>query len=628
MYNSRTELERQYQNESLTRLYDLGYNLIPLNGKMPTTAWTIYQTNRITETEIIEWANVEVDLRNWALLTGLKPYSNAPALIVLDADDSYAFNVIKKYCPTTPVQQRTGKGGYHFVYRRPEGGYIPNRQKTTINGITYNLDVRGDHGYILAPGSIHPTTKQQYKEINEWTQELIQKAPVYNPDWIPVDAKPVKTEVNREFDFEELNNDFNEVPLEQRKIQAQRHLDKCGGAKQGTGADSYCLALAICLIQDYALPPNEATDLLYDWGQRDDQEDTHGNWYAWNASEINHKINDATKKIDFSKIGSALQFPFKDELNELIKPYELKKEGIMLLKWNNYKDKFGKLTFDYIIDEILPDIGLTLFSGSPFSGKTTLVDYMIACLVNNEPFFKHKVKQVPILFFDFDYNHILRIKRLSKLADDEDLHKWFACADPDTLPNILKPEHLYTLITQPSLILIDTMRAGLFGDIEAGGENDNVTMVNKLKPWRKLAIETKSAIMLLHHNNRSRDDYAGAAGIAGVLAASWNYKREEQSLIAELHSKNREKVNKPILIEMDENGTFQIRDCKEEVDAFFNLLPLNSKLSIKEIIAITKNSRATCQRRLNKGVEIDKIMVQEEPNKFGGKATKYYTRIS
>ena len=62
--------------------------------------------------------------------------------------------------------QLTGSGHVHRVYRRPrveDVPYIGNRQKTWIGGRQYNLDVRGDGGYIMAPGSIHPTTGQLYR---------------------------------------------------------------------------------------------------------------------------------------------------------------------------------------------------------------------------------------------------------------------------------------------------------------------------------------------------------------------------------------------------------------------------------------------------------------------------------
>ena len=87
------------------------------------------------------------------------------------------------------MMQLTGNGGVHRVYRRPrveDVPYIGNRQKTWIGGRQYNLDVRGDGGYIMAPGSIHPTTGQLYREEVPWTLDLLMQCPVYDPTGCPV----------------------------------------------------------------------------------------------------------------------------------------------------------------------------------------------------------------------------------------------------------------------------------------------------------------------------------------------------------------------------------------------------------------------------------------------------------
>ncbi len=57
---------------------------------------------------------------NWGLPTGHKPYSTSPAIVVIDTDDEEAEKVVAERCPETPVKQKTGSGGWHRIYRRPE----------------------------------------------------------------------------------------------------------------------------------------------------------------------------------------------------------------------------------------------------------------------------------------------------------------------------------------------------------------------------------------------------------------------------------------------------------------------------------------------------------------------------
>jgi len=59
-------------------------------------------------------------------------------------------------------------------------------------------------------------------------------------------------------------------------------------------------------------------------------------------------------------------------------------------------------------------------------------------------------------------------------------------------------------------------------ECESGGENDPRNHDKGLSPLRKLSRLTNWAIILPHHNNRGRDEYAGTAAIAGSTDALWS----------------------------------------------------------------------------------------------------------
>ena len=123
---------------------------------------------------------------NFALLTGAAPWSDDnPGIVVIDPDDERAEAIARRYCPETPMIQRTGNGGVHWAYRRPDIERVANRQKTLIGGETFNLDIRGDGGYIVCPGSVHPRTGKLYEEETPWTLDLLMQCPVYDPAWLP-----------------------------------------------------------------------------------------------------------------------------------------------------------------------------------------------------------------------------------------------------------------------------------------------------------------------------------------------------------------------------------------------------------------------------------------------------------
>ncbi|MCH7686512.1 MAG: bifunctional DNA primase/polymerase, partial [Planctomycetes bacterium] len=288
----------------------MDFNLIPMNGKKPCVEWKPYQTQRVTPEEIKEWMRGRFPTKdgknfwkaenlNFALLTGAVPWSDGnTGIVVLDADDDQGEAVLRQYCPPTPMIQRTGSGGVHWVYRRPNVERIANRQKTLIGGETFNLDVRGDGGYIVCPGSIHPRTGKFYKEETPWTLDLLMQCPVYDPAWLPcersIKATPSRSSVSvpkqiNDTDHNERIVDVD-VPVAERERQARVYLDAVPGTQQGTGADRSCTALTMKLLYGFALSEKLTLNILTEWGQRQDQLDDAGGWYPWTEEEIARKI--------------------------------------------------------------------------------------------------------------------------------------------------------------------------------------------------------------------------------------------------------------------------------------------------------------------------------------------------
>ena len=319
------ERTRSLRTEVISRLYNEGFNLIPMNGKKPCIKWKPYQTKRVTPEEIKEWmrgrfrSDGEKNLwkpknLNFALITGAIPWSDEnPGIVVLDPDDDAAEEVVRQNCPPTPMIQRTGSGGVHWVYRRPDVERISNRQKTVIDGEAFNLDVRGDGGYIIAPGSVHPKTKKLYEEETPWTLGLLMQCPVYDPNWIPHDGnkKPTTVLVTKQtvdHDHDEVIADI-EMPLSAREQTAQRYLKSVPGTQQGTGADGRCSALTMRLLYGFALPVELVQEMLEQWGQKEDQLDDAGGWYPWTETDIARKIEWCLGQEYRGEVGDRLDPP-------------------------------------------------------------------------------------------------------------------------------------------------------------------------------------------------------------------------------------------------------------------------------------------------------------------------------
>jgi hypothetical protein len=80
-------------------------------------------------------------------------------LVVVDVDPDHGGRLDPDLMPPT-ASVRTGSGGWHAYYWHP-GVPVLNSQGRLAAGV----DVRGDGGYVVAPPSIHPRTREPYRWV-------------------------------------------------------------------------------------------------------------------------------------------------------------------------------------------------------------------------------------------------------------------------------------------------------------------------------------------------------------------------------------------------------------------------------------------------------------------------------
>ncbi|KJS29354.1 MAG: hypothetical protein VR64_21290 [Desulfatitalea sp. BRH_c12] len=153
-----------------------GFSLIPLNGKKAIeNKWQKYCT---TKREFKEEDFID---HNAGVTCGI-----ASNILVLDIDDPVAFDLLAEAngwdMPLT-YTVGTGGGGRHLYYRYPEDGQrygCKSLKHPAWSGHTI-FDVKGDGGYVVAAGSIHPDTGRTYSvehdvgiaECPEWLTRFI-----------------------------------------------------------------------------------------------------------------------------------------------------------------------------------------------------------------------------------------------------------------------------------------------------------------------------------------------------------------------------------------------------------------------------------------------------------------------
>lgn len=116
--------------------------LMPRGSKIPSGSWKRFQTEHPTEKQIADWQG---EIANVGIVTGR--LSN---LLVLDVDSPEAQAAVDQLeLPRTPTV-KTSKGR-HYYFQHP---HQEIRNSVRVRGL--KLDIRGEGGIVVGPGSQHP----------------------------------------------------------------------------------------------------------------------------------------------------------------------------------------------------------------------------------------------------------------------------------------------------------------------------------------------------------------------------------------------------------------------------------------------------------------------------------------
>lgn len=142
--------------------HSLGLSCVPCggdNGKRPLVRWTRYQEHRPAESTLRGWM-VKHPAANVGLITG-----TLSGLTVIDCDDpKRALEGLEMEYGPTSFAVRTPRGGIHLYYR-----YNGERN---AQGFAPSIDIRGQGGLIIAPGSANMATGKPYDIIKGTLEDL------------------------------------------------------------------------------------------------------------------------------------------------------------------------------------------------------------------------------------------------------------------------------------------------------------------------------------------------------------------------------------------------------------------------------------------------------------------------
>lgn len=265
--------------DHVRRLARMGFCVIPVpradgrrfDGKVPSIAWRPYQDRPPTDAEHVGWFDDERPT-NYAIITGA-----VSDLVVVDADSPEARRYAVRTLPYTPWQVKTSHG-YHLYYRHP-GVTVRNRARIHTPDGKLEIDVRGDGGYVVGPGSVH-ASGVKYLEAGDWSAPRAD-VPRFWPGWL---ERPRATQVD--------------TPRPRPRAcgavadRARKYLAAIPLPQIGQGSDAATLSAACRLVRGFQLGPAEAEGLLWEWcGGRP------GWTREWIAAKVAHALRYGSEPV-------------------------------------------------------------------------------------------------------------------------------------------------------------------------------------------------------------------------------------------------------------------------------------------------------------------------------------------
>jgi hypothetical protein len=119
----------------------------------------------------------------------------------------------------------------------------------------------------------------------------------------------------------------------------------------------------------------------------------------------------------------------------------------------------------------------------------------------------------------------------------------------------------------------------------SGEENEAAFMTRVLAPLRSFARESGWSIIVLHHNSRSRNEYAGNSAVVANTDGHWNISRDQTSTTAELYIQTRDGTQPPIFITEDATGlaTMSEQEAQEKAKKAAEIV---AETELAEVMAI------------------------------------------
>jgi RecA-family ATPase len=482
--------QRQHQApDTLTSAIALGkagYNVFPLieNGKIPAVgAWQQRATSDEAEIRKL-WTEHDPVLN----VTRVKPYNigiHTKDLLVLDVDAKNGKKGLHSLAELDTFEGvpdtftvETPTGGLH-LYFKPEAPVGNSAGK-----LGAGLDVRGDGGYVVGPGSTIDGKPYSVRKLVVTAEA---------PAWLERAAGAPAQRTTSQKQVVEL---LDTAPALQRALAA---LEAAEPAIEGQGGDAHTFKVA-AKLKDIGVSELAALQLMLEhWNDRCSPPWDHEG-LARKVSNAYHygkkPIGEASAQADFEK---AEADPFEPKRE----PPKTRGE---LLWWD---DEDNAPEPDPLIEGILDKGSCTMIYGKPNVGKTFVAYSIARHIAAGVPFAGREVEQGPVLYIQCEGHSGVsrRRKALRMYFKDKNIPFVVVKASVNLVKSAEDREWLGAKVREvterygmaPAAVVIDTWSAAAPGmDENAAGD-----VSAALSAMKRYTCDQGIALIIVHHEGKN-----------------------------------------------------------------------------------------------------------------------------
>ncbi len=476
--------------------------------KAPRVKWKDYQHRVAPPHQLENWAT-RWPHANWAIVTG-------QSVVVVDADSDQAVSFMESGQVTrSPVRVRTRQGKHYYYATNPRLEIRNSARKNRI-------DIRGQGGFVVAPGSVHFTGTIYQWEFNSGfsVADIPDRLPALSPnDLLMIDS------------FNGNSSAKNPSPAQHNT--GHRYSMPCDGRNlaEGEGRNNAAASLTGQLIRQ-GCSLQDIKTVLDTWNE--------GNQPPLSAQELNTTIASITRTHLNNYPASAVPVYPTTEANQL--SHQLPAFGFVsaaeLLE--------QPAVIEWLVQGVLEADSLAVMFGEPGSCKSFLALDLACCIATGTDWHGCEIRRQGAVFYIAGEGHNGIARRLQAWQQEfgVSLHRaplhLSRCAASfiDHQSARLVSETVeYTIRRtgdiKPVLVVIDTL-ARNFG---AGDENSTremnlfITHIDQL-----LRIRYGCCVLVIHHSGVSDKTRArGNSALKGALDAEYAVQKDKTSLSLTAH---------------------------------------------------------------------------------------------